>query len=446
MKVVVVGAGMAGLAAVHTLKQAGAEVVCFESGGNVGGRVITERRDGFVFDPGAQFFFNQYATCFRLADELGMSGDRTAWLFRGAFPQKDGTFLPVVASINPKEVFPNLGETLRFLAGAGIPFKALKDFAGILPMFIKRYHEFGLVDYESALDLDRESLADFVVRMGGKAILEHLFQSVSAALTLADPERLSATYGMGLLKCMINGLNTFKHGLGTITERLAGKYADSITCNSPVQRIVIESGKVKGVEVNGAYVQADVVIPALTATKLLEIAPGLPEIYVQALHKVTYSECCHVVFALPFKLFPKDWYALLTPRFTKAMVSGLSDNAVKSEYYAPSGCSQISCWTYERFAHELNEMGDDEIKLALIKEVKRFLPAMPDEPLFTNIYRWREAVCIGQPGMLSAFTEIKRNHYRDVSGLYLAGEYLNMPSVESAAYSGVFAAQAALRN
>ena len=445
MKVIVVGAGMAGLAAVHTLKKAGAEVVCFESGSNVGGRVLTERRGGFVFDPGAQFFFNQYATCFRLADELGIASERTSWLFRGAFP-KNGGFIPVVASINPKEALPNLGETFRFLAQAGIPFKAMKDFAGILPLFIKRYKEFGLVDYESALDLDRESLADFVVRMGGKAILEHLFQSVSAALTLADPERLSAAYGMGLLKCMINGLNTFEHGLGTITERLAQEYADCIQCNSPVKKIVIENGKVKGVEVNGAFVQAEVVIPALTATKLLKIAPGLPENYVQALKKVTYSECCHVVFALPFKLFPKDWYALLTPRFTKAMVAGLSDNAVKSRHYAPSGCSQISCWTYEHFAHELNAMSDDEIKRALIKEVKRFLPAMPDEPLFTNIYRWREAVCIGQPGMLTAFNGIKQGHYRDVGGLYLAGEYLNMPSVESAAYSGVYAAQAALRN
>jgi len=445
MKVIVIGAGMAGLAALHTLKQAGAEVLCFESGANAGGRVLSERQGGFVFDPGAQFFFNQYATCFRLADDLGIGDQRTAWLFRGAFPKDDGRFLPVVASINPKEALPHLGETLKFLAGAGIPFKAMKDFAGILPLFVKRYQEFGLVDYESALDLDRESLADFVVRMGGKAILEHLFQSVSAALTLADPEKLSAAYGMGLLKCMINGLNTFQHGLGTITERLAEKYADCIRYNAPVEKIVIEDGKVKGVEVNGALVEADCVIPALTATKLLKIAPGLPENYVQALKKVTYSECCHVVFALPCKVFPKDWYALLTPRFTKAMVAGLSDNSVKSEYYAPSGCSQISCWTYERYAHDLNNASEEEIKRSQIREIKRFLPSMPDEPLFTKIYRWREAVCIGQPGMLTAFTKIKRHHYRDVKGLYLAGEYLNMPSVESAAYSGVFAATAALK-
>ena len=444
MKVIVVGSGMAGLAAVHTLSKAGAEVVCFESGAGAGGRVVSTRRDGFIFDPGAQFFFNQYTTCFQLAQELGIADERTSWPFRAGFPS-NGRYLPIVTSINPKEVYDNLGETLRFLAQAGIPFKAMRDFSGILPLFVKRYRDLNLIGYERALDLDNESLADFVIRMGGKAVLEHLFQSVSAALTLADPEKLSAAYGMGLLKCMVNGLNTFEHGLGTITERLAQKYADCIRYNAPVEKIVIENGKVKGVEVNGALVEADCVIPAITATKLLQIAPGLPKNFVEALKTVSYSACCHVIFALPYKLFPQDWYAVITPRFTKAMMSGLSDNAVKSEYYAPAGCSQISCWTYEHFAHELNDMPDEKIERALIKEGQRFMPALTDKPLFTEIYRWREAVCIGQPGMLTAFTQLKRDHYRDVKGLYLAGEYLNMPSVESAAYSGVFAAQAALR-
>jgi len=48
--------------------------------------------------------------------------------------------------------------------------------------------------------------------------------------------------------------------------------------------------------------------------------------------------------------------------------------------------------------------------------------------------------------MLTAIARMKRESYNDVKGLYLAGEYLNMPSVESAAHSGVFAARAALRN
>jgi len=445
MKAVVVGAGMAGLSALHTLKKAGVDAVCFEKANVPGGRVLSTQRDGFIFDPGAQFFFRSYDTCFKIAEEMGLADQRVSWIFRGGFPH-DGSFLPIVASVRPSEMLPNLGETLRFITKAGIPSPAMKQFLGILPMFIKRYKDFELVDFERSLDLDHESLADFVVRMGGKDILEWLFQSVASALTLANPEKLSAAYGMGLFKSMINGLNTYEQGLGSVTKALGEKYSDCIRYGTSVDQIVIEQGKVKGVVVNGALVEADVVIPAVTATKFLQMAPGLPDVYHKALSLVTYSECCPVIFALPFKLFPKDWYALLTPRLTGAMFSGVSDNSVKSKYYAPEGCSQLSCWTYDHFAHDLNDAADDEVGKTLIKELQRFLPAMPDEPLFTEIYRWREAVCIGQPGMLSAMAALKRDHYRDLAGLYLAGEYLNMPSVESAAFSGVYAAQAALHS
>ncbi|HQP31798.1 MAG TPA: FAD-dependent oxidoreductase, partial [Deltaproteobacteria bacterium] len=119
--------------------------------------------------------------------------------------------------------------------------------------------------------------------------------------------------------------------------------------------------------------------------------------------------------------------------------------SMKSPYYSPEGCAQIGCWTYDRHARELNDRPDAEVKHVLVKEIQRYMPHMPDTPLFTEIYRWREAVCIAPPGMLGGIAHLKRNNYRDVKGLYLAGEYLHMPSVESAAKSGIDAARAALR-
>jgi protoporphyrinogen/coproporphyrinogen III oxidase len=264
-------------------------------------------------------------------------------------------------------------------------------------------------------------------------------------MTLEQPEKMSAAYGLGLLVNMINGLTTFKHGIGTITERLAEHNAACIQYNTKVDKIVIENGKVKGVEVSGALVEADVVIPAVTATRLLKMAPGLPETIRKPLEMVTYSACCHVIFALPGPLLPEGWYALSTPRMLKALVSGYTNNAVKSTFYAPSKCTQISCFTYDHHAHELNEQSDEQVKRALIKDLQRFMPHMPDEPLFTEIRRWREAVCLAPVGMLTAMARMKRQNYQDVKGLFLAGEYLNMPSVESAAASGRTAAQAALQ-
>lgn len=53
MRVAIVGAGVAGLAAGRTLKQAGHEVVLFEKSRGPGGRLATRRVDAFTFDTGA---------------------------------------------------------------------------------------------------------------------------------------------------------------------------------------------------------------------------------------------------------------------------------------------------------------------------------------------------------------------------------------------------------
>jgi renalase len=53
MRVGVVGAGVAGLAAARALRQSGCEVTVFESSDHVGGRCATQTIDGYTFDTGA---------------------------------------------------------------------------------------------------------------------------------------------------------------------------------------------------------------------------------------------------------------------------------------------------------------------------------------------------------------------------------------------------------
>ncbi|GAC1645095.1 MAG: FAD-dependent oxidoreductase [Ktedonobacteraceae bacterium] len=54
--VAIIGAGMSGLAAAHTLQEAGRTVTLFEKSRGVGGRAATRRRNGFIYDHGAQYF------------------------------------------------------------------------------------------------------------------------------------------------------------------------------------------------------------------------------------------------------------------------------------------------------------------------------------------------------------------------------------------------------
>jgi len=67
-EVVVAGGGLAGLVAARHLADAGADVQLFERHHDLGGRVRSLRRDGFVFDRGFQVFFTAYPAAQRELD------------------------------------------------------------------------------------------------------------------------------------------------------------------------------------------------------------------------------------------------------------------------------------------------------------------------------------------------------------------------------------------
>ncbi|WP_132057469.1 NAD(P)/FAD-dependent oxidoreductase [Halorussus amylolyticus] len=67
-EVVVAGAGLAGLTAARHLADAGADVRVYERHGEVGGRVRSVRRNGYVFDRGFQVLFTAYPAARRELD------------------------------------------------------------------------------------------------------------------------------------------------------------------------------------------------------------------------------------------------------------------------------------------------------------------------------------------------------------------------------------------
>jgi protoporphyrinogen/coproporphyrinogen III oxidase len=71
-KVVIIGAGCAGLSAAYTLRKQGVEAVVYEASGVVGGRCRTEYEQGFEFYAGAGSTEPQWATTFQYLTELGL--------------------------------------------------------------------------------------------------------------------------------------------------------------------------------------------------------------------------------------------------------------------------------------------------------------------------------------------------------------------------------------
>lgn len=68
MRVAVAGAGLAGLVASLELSESGHDVTVYERSDEIGGRVRSTRRDGFVFDRGFQVLFTAYPEARRYLD------------------------------------------------------------------------------------------------------------------------------------------------------------------------------------------------------------------------------------------------------------------------------------------------------------------------------------------------------------------------------------------
>ena len=89
MKFTIVGAGLSGLVAARSLTTAGHDVVVFDKGRGVGGRLATRRIGDGVFDHGAQFFTVRDPEFRMVVDEWLAEGVVREWC-RGFGAEQDG--------------------------------------------------------------------------------------------------------------------------------------------------------------------------------------------------------------------------------------------------------------------------------------------------------------------------------------------------------------------
>jgi protoporphyrinogen/coproporphyrinogen III oxidase len=443
MKAIVVGAGAAGLAALHELSGKGIEAVAFEQREQAGGRTISFEKDGYRIDLGAQFMSKDYEMTSGFLNAIGLGGDLVKAPVRIRL-WNNGSLYPMGMSPDPRAMYGNLRYFIK-----GYSPKGWFNLARIMAYIARRWREFSDLD-SIALDLDRLSLGEFALTKSSREVLQGFLQPVITGLILEEPEVIGATLGIVCMRMTVigfmSGLLTPRRGFGSIPERMHEIYGDGIKVSTPVERIVIEGGSVKGVEVGGDFVDADAVICATTATAALRLLPGLPPSLAGPLAKARYSACCHVVFAVDNHPFPAGEFARYLPRSSGSPIAFIGSGRAKSPEMAPAGGDLVHCFVYGKHAAELNRMGDEEIAGIIGGEAAKYLPTLPESPVFSKVCRFDEAVFLSPPGSLAQLIDVVEECPRQVKGLYLAGEYTNVGGVETAVKSGLDAARMAFQD
>ncbi|HEY5531825.1 MAG TPA: NAD(P)/FAD-dependent oxidoreductase [Candidatus Anoxymicrobiaceae bacterium] len=442
MKVIVIGAGAAGLAATHALAKAGADVTTFEASAHAGGRARCYEKDGFIFDTGAQFMVSMCEAQIRLAKELGLGGEMIPFDLKVAL-WRNGKAYPLPSPSRPINVLRGIPELLRF---RGLPFKVYPQMARVGNAMMKRFINVDLkgMNPTCLIDLGDTSVEQFVLQYGGPEALDWAMAPIAASLTLGEADQV----GISHLICLIGfykGLQLMERGIGSLPAALYKKHQDVIKLSTPVKKVVMENGAVKGVETAGGFMEADHVVCATTATMARKIMPDLPDTIRKPLETVKYSSTAHVMLAMEKRLLPEGLYAVSLPRTAGSFLPALNECSEKSPYLAPKGSGLSHCVSYGRYSEELIALPDAELVKRVTDEVRRFIPTATDKPLMAEVVRWKDAICLESPGQFPAMYVLKRNNIRDVKGLHLAGEYMYLiSSVEGALRSGEGAAASIL--
>ncbi len=419
----------------------------FEATGRAGGRMAGEVADGFYIDTGAQLFSTAYTVALGMCEELGVPFDRSpVQVTSGIYNKRKDKF----GVLDPSSLINLTNMKTMFSSGLFSPRGHLQMLK-FGRMLMKRRDDFSSCDHMRLLDLDLEgNFADFIRKEVGQEFLEQFCEFPVASITLSSPGRISPLHGMMLLWMVWferrHKIQMPEQGVGFFSRALARACADDTRLSTPVERVVVEDGTVKGVITKDGFAEADAVVCATTAPAALGIVSGFPEDTRNFLASVTYSSCCHVVFGVDNHPLHDGHYFFMFQRKGDSFLDCYLDSTVGSPLSAPPGKGIIHAYPAEEHSEELFALSDEEIKRRVIDEIRKYTPAMPEEPLFTRVYRWKHAVCLPHGGMMRELEALRAKGFPGVEGLFLAGEYLHLlSSMNGALTSGVKAAEDAER-
>ena len=256
----VIGAGLAGLAAAGTLHRAGREVLVLERNDAVGGRVRTDREGGFLLDRGFQVLLTAYP---ELDRHLDLSALNLRPFLRGANVWDGNSFVELA---DPRSSFRGA------LNGLRTSVLTHADRIRLLRLALRlRRSRVGLFDNAADRPM-QQFLAEMKFSASSiDAIWEPLFSGIQLTSSLEGSARL----GSLILRCLILGPAAVPAaGMQAIPEQMASNLPDASI------RLGVEVVNLNGTEVSlssGEVIEAGKVILATDKTAAVRLLGGVAD-------------------------------------------------------------------------------------------------------------------------------------------------------------------------
>jgi protoporphyrinogen oxidase len=357
MRVGIIGAGPAGLAAAYDLGRAGAEVTVFEGADRVGGLAAGFKAPhwDWSLEKFYHHWFESDAAILGLIDELG-------WSDQVLFPRPhtclyhDGKFYPADSIVNALKFFGRhypLLDTLRF---------------GMVGLYLRSTSNWQSLEKVTADEWMRSHAGPRIYDAVWKPMLIGKFGERNFA-------KVNMAWLWARLKTRTTRLGTFVGGFQAFMDKLAeivhGQGAE-IRLRTAVRGIEPLDGGGIAVITEESRTAFDAVISTSSPAATASMATGLPDAYTGQLRGLDSMGAVVLVVTLDRQLTPYYWHNLPKSAGFPFLALVEHTNFISPEHYG--GDHIIYCGDYLEQDHPYFDLGKEELLERFLPSFARFNP------------------------------------------------------------------------
>lgn len=430
--VIIVGAGISGLATAYFLEKAGIDVLLLEKTEQPGGTIRSARHDGWLIESGPNSalettpLFKQIFSDLRLDSELMYANPAAAnrYIVKNAALQ----LLP----------FSPMSMILSNLFSFGGKLRVMKE-----PFVGKA--------------MKPESVAEFVERRLGKEFLDYAINPFVAGVYAGDPRQLSIReafpklyaleerYG-GLIRGMIRGrrdrkqrgevakdrakLFSFRSGMEVLPRAIAAAMKGAIHYGAVVDRVIpMRAGKypmhtVSYLHAGGRQsVESRALVLTSPAYSTAEIIRSIDPEFARTLDSIYYPPVAEVFLGFTEEQLgrPLDGFGFLVPEVERRNILGCIWSSSLFPGRAPEGGVALTVFVGGARQPQLVSSDDGALLRVVMAELES-LVATRGVPVFNRITRWEKAIPqynVGYAGVLNSVERFEQNF----QGTFICSNY-----------------------
>jgi oxygen-dependent protoporphyrinogen oxidase len=436
-RIIVVGAGIAGLSAAFRLEQAGCDVIVLERSGPelIGGRMSTLERHGFHVDVGATLLPSSYREMIKLIVDAGLTGEvRPASNLAGIV--RDGAVHRV-----------ETGSAMAMLRSPLIRSFPVTDLLKVGFDYLRTRSRVGWDDMSRAAVGDFESVCGYAMRRGLRAdTLEYLLAPLVTAPTMDDPEHGSIIAAFACFKIVLaSGAGfTSPRGVCFLPQGLARKLT------------VVHHAEVTSVEEHGDGVTVTWTQPgeaehseAVAACVLAVPLPQALAVYDQFLpeqreflQNARYSRSVHVAFGLE-RATAESSVTIFVPRIEHPDIIAYILEHNQAPDRVPAGTGLVMAHFGGTWSAANWELDDSKVVDHAFEITRRLgvLPELESHTTMTEVLRVSPCIISRRPGEYRAIARFARTLRTDSPVQLAGGDYLAHSSTNASVCSGEKAAR-----